>query len=112
MSEVQTFVSNPVVIEARKFDGDKDQALDIVDWILENNGDAAYFRERESKTIEATPGKPKQIIPSRPAHIRIDTLEGNMVADIGDWIIKGTQGEFYPCKDSVFRTKYSPVETA
>ena len=39
----------------------------------------------------------------------IDTLEGNMVARVGDWIITGTEGEKYPCKDSVFRAKYEPV---
>ena len=36
----------------------------------------------------------------------IKTLEGVMRADLGDWIIKGTRGEFYPCKPDVFATKY------
>ena len=40
----------------------------------------------------------------------IETLEGNMTARPGDWIIKGVQGEFYPCKDSIFRETYEPVE--
>ncbi len=39
----------------------------------------------------------------------IFTLEGNMCAQLGDWIIKGTEGEFYPCKDSVFKRKYEAV---
>lgn len=39
----------------------------------------------------------------------IDTLEGRMLAEFGDWIIKGTEGEFYPCKDVVFKKKYEPV---
>ncbi len=38
--------------------------------------------------------------------IFIETLEGTMQASPGDWIIKGTEGEFYPCKPSVFERKY------
>lgn len=38
--------------------------------------------------------------------ITIQTLEGNMICNIGDWVIRGTEGEFYPCKDSVFQRKY------
>lgn len=40
------------------------------------------------------------------SHISIDTLEGTMRANLGDWIIKGLRGEFYPCKPDVFRMKY------
>jgi hypothetical protein len=36
----------------------------------------------------------------------IATLEGTMKAQRGDWIIRGTEGELYPCKPSVFETKY------
>lgn len=104
----QSFVSNPVVIEAMQFRGDLDQAAELVDWILENNGEAAYFRARDRKEIKHE-GRPKQIIPAREPVIRIETLEGIMVASIGDWIIKGTKGEFYPCKPDIFREKYSPV---
>jgi hypothetical protein len=39
----------------------------------------------------------------------IKTLEGTMCARPGDWIIRGTEGELYPCKDSVFQRKYEPV---
>jgi hypothetical protein len=40
----------------------------------------------------------------------IPTLEGVMRADLGDWIIKGVAGEFYPCKDSIFKATYEPVD--
>ena len=36
----------------------------------------------------------------------IDTLEGTMWAQPGDWIIKGVQGEFYPCKPDIFAATY------
>lgn len=43
---------------------------------------------------------------------RIDilTLEGTMTAHEGDWIIKGVNGEFYPCKPDIFEKTYEPVE--
>lgn len=40
----------------------------------------------------------------------IETLEGDHLVKPGDWIIKGVEGEHYPCKDSIFRATYEPVE--
>ena len=40
----------------------------------------------------------------------IPTLEGDMLARPGDYIIKGIKGEFYPCKPDVFVATYEPVE--
>lgn len=46
-------------------------------------------------------------------YMTIPTLEGNMVANVGDWIIQGVQGELYPCKPDIFEATYEPVtETA
>lgn len=42
--------------------------------------------------------------------IIIPTLEGNHLAEPGDWIIKGVIGEFYPCKSDVFEATYEKVE--
>lgn len=42
--------------------------------------------------------------------IKIETLEGVMAANIGDWIIKGVKGEFYPCKPDIFEATYDSVE--
>jgi len=39
----------------------------------------------------------------------IFTLEGDMFASIGDYIIKGVQGEFYPCKPDIFALTYEEV---
>lgn len=41
--------------------------------------------------------------------IFITTLEGTMSADVGDYIIKGIKGEFYPCKPDIFEASYSEV---
>jgi hypothetical protein len=41
--------------------------------------------------------------------IDIPTLEGTMTAHTGDWIIRGVQGELYPCKPDVFEATYEPA---
>ena len=41
--------------------------------------------------------------------IVIVTLEGEMTASIGDWIIKGISNEFYPCRNAIFEKTYEPV---
>lgn len=44
--------------------------------------------------------------------ILIPTLEGNHLAKPGDYVIRGVQGEYYPCKPSIFEETYEPVEPA
>ena len=39
----------------------------------------------------------------------IHTLEGDHMARVGDWIIRGVAGEFYPCKPDIFAATYEPV---
>lgn len=75
----------PVVIDAVQFTGDN---MEEVDQLLD--GQHGFYG----------PPNPKVVIV---------TLEGTMLADPGDWIIKGIQGEFYPCKDEIFRATYEPV---
>lgn len=41
--------------------------------------------------------------------VSIPTLEGDMTASKGDYIIKGVQGEFYPCKPDIFEATYEEV---
>lgn len=43
---------------------------------------------------------------------KIRTLEGDMEAHTGDYIIKGVQGELYPCKEDIFKATYELVEEA
>ena len=42
--------------------------------------------------------------------LAIHTLEGIMTADLGDYIIKGIKGEFYPCKPDIFKASYEEVD--
>lgn len=43
-------------------------------------------------------------------HLRIRTLEGTMYGEKDDWIIRGVQGELYPCKPDIFAASYEPAE--
>lgn len=43
-------------------------------------------------------------------YLIINTLEGDMRVDVGDYIIKGVHGEFYPCKPDIFKKTYEPVD--
>jgi len=47
--------------------------------------------------------------PNNPV-LKIDTLEGTMEASEGDYIIRGVQGEFYPCKPDIFEATYEAVK--
>lgn len=40
----------------------------------------------------------------------IETLEGNMKVGVGDWVIKGVNGEIYPCKPDIFEKTYELVD--
>lgn len=82
----------PVTIEAVKYTGA--QAREIADWC------GGHF----SEPIKA--GK-QTITAFHPLYI--PTLEGEMTADEGDYIIKGVKGEFYPCKSDIFELTYEEV---
>ncbi len=45
-----------------------------------------------------------------PNNCYFETLEGNMYLTDGDFVIKGVQGEFYPCKPDIFEQTYELVE--
>lgn len=42
-------------------------------------------------------------------YVEIHTLEGVMRGEVGDWIIRGVNGEFYPCKPDIFEKTYEPA---
>lgn len=49
------------------------------------------------------------MLPREQQVIEIQTLEGEMRADMGDYIIQGLKGEFYPCKPDIFAMKYERI---
>lgn len=91
MAMTYKFVSNPVTIEAFQ--------------IPVNDEDIDSFQEG-AEAIGFINGIDWE--DGRNGTIEVYTLEGVMVAKPGDWIIKGTIGEFYPCVPEVFERKYRP----
>lgn len=82
----------PVVIEAIQYKEFDDYGK-IVKWMKESGDTHALADE---------------VTYSHPL-ILIQTLEGTMSASVGDYIIKGVNGEFYPCKPDIFDKTYDPV---
>ena len=82
----------PVIVEALHFEGR--DAGRVVDWINSNGGTAAIVGDHlHIKTLEDGPNG-----------------EAKHVADPGDYIIRGVQGEFYACKPDIFAATYEPAE--
>jgi hypothetical protein len=83
------FRKKPVVIEAVQYDGTAKSRDEIYLWT-------------DLDDVPADGG-----VDGRP--IVISTLEGDMTAQAGDWIIRGVHGEFYPCKPDIFAATYEEV---
>lgn len=81
----------PVVIEALQF-------VDKVDRVAE----LSEFMDNQELVVNYEN-------PNNPV-MKIETLEGVMTASEGDYIIKGVNGEFYPCKPDIFEKTYEPAE--
>ena len=89
MSTPKQYRKKPVVIEAMQLEDDLRQHIEVVGWIRSEGGEA--------------------FIPSFGDWLDIKTLEGTMHAELGDYIIRGVQGEFYPCKPDIFAATYEEV---
>tara|TARA_Y100000114_G_C11663950_1_gene280403 strand:- start:155 stop:418 length:264 start_codon:yes stop_codon:yes gene_type:complete len=84
------FRKKPVVIEAVQWTGSNMREVDSFMDTDTDHGDGTSFVVG--------------------AEVKIATLEGVMTAGVGDWIIKGVNGEFYPCKPDIFEKTYEAVE--
>ena len=93
---IQKAQKKPVMVEVCQWTGNNDK--EIIDFCP----NARFYREFSKGNIlniEMTPWK-----------LYIYTLEGDMIAEIGDYIIKGVHGEFYPCKEDIFKETYDIIE--
>ncbi len=86
----QKYRKKPVVVEAIQWTGETERFLEIFEFM--GDGNREVWREGDC--------------------LIIDTLEGKRQASVGDYIIRGVKGEFYPCKPDIFRRGYEPVEDA
>lgn len=77
----------PVVIEAIQFDG----SLSSLSEIMKMGGERKVIMEADH------------------SFLKIETLEGVMKANRGDWVIQGVRGEIYPCKPDIFKETYEKV---
>lgn len=101
------FRKKPVVIRAAvvppqvNYDGGGGSA-----WRAEMRDDAVAVAQWCGGKLVALPGYEEHLA------IDIETLEGVMRADPGDYVIQGVQGEFYPCKPGIFRETYEEANRA
>jgi hypothetical protein len=82
--------------------------IEALQWTGNNALEIKLFVGKELKFSTPPDGMLKDVddIPNEAYTLIIPTLEGNMKASKGDWIIKGLKGEFYPCKPDIFDMKY------
>lgn len=97
----------PVTIEAAQLTGDTAQWHAIYLWI-EANTLGSFEPLAVIEGLKPYPASGVSIDP-RDGRLIISTLEGLHWADEGDWIIRGVAGEFYPCKDAIFKETYEPA---
>lgn len=83
------FRKKPVVIEAIRWNGSGSDYVEIKEMDGANGGGSIDIRD---------------------GALYIETLEGSMRADVGDWIIRGVKGELYPCKPDIFAATYELVQ--
>ena len=91
---MKKYRKKPVVIEAVQYNG-VDNFKEIEQFVGEKNIDTYFSCFNGKKYTEISFG--------------INTLEGSMHVSRGDYIIKGIQGEFYPCKPDIFEATYEKV---
>lgn len=84
------YKKKPVIVNAYQF-SDLESGAAILEWVAINGGHASLSCGDDAKLV-------------------IHTLEGSMEASLGDWVIRGVAGEFYPCKPAIFDATYDEVE--
>lgn len=92
---VKRYRKKPVVIEAVRYTG--------------NNG-SELKRWSDNNVLESPVLEPDKDNPTG-AYVQVKVLEGTMIGLVGDYIIKGVAGEFYPCKPDIFEATYVEVES-
>lgn len=106
------FRKKPVQIEAQQLVGSASDTMQVAEWVTSNGypwllGNA--LKPSGLAPEDGKPGDPGVYIDPDTGELIIRTLEGDMRASYGDWIIRGVKGEFYPCKPDIFEATYEPV---
>lgn len=90
ISKRMKYRKKPVIIEAIQFEDNSDRIIEIHEFM---GGDTIRVNYEDKNN----------------PYLKIETLEGIMKASVGDYIIKGVNGEFYPCKPDIFEKTYERV---
>lgn len=90
ISKRMKYRKKPVIIEAIQFEDNSDRIIEIHEFM---GGDTIRVNYEDKDN----------------PYLKIETLEGIMKASVGDYIIKGVNGEFYPCKPDIFEKTYKRV---
>jgi len=88
------YVKRPVMVDAIQWNGSNLMEIQI------------FIGKKLSAAIPPHGMEFNHNIPNEAYSLIIPTLEGDMTAIKGDYIIKGVQGEFYPCKPDIFEATY------
>ena len=86
MTSPKSFRKKPVIISAMLYTGEN-------------------YRE-----IEMWSNKKVYFVFATEPFMAVDTLEGKMRVSVGDWVIRGVKGEYYPCKPDIFEATYEECE--
>lgn len=89
----------PVEVEAFRWDGSAESASVIINWALSHGGTINYVCDALTEEGLCPEGEEQH-------HLVIRTLEGDMIARAGYWIIKGVENEFYGCEPEIFAKTY------
>jgi hypothetical protein len=81
--------------------------VEILAWQLRDLHDDEKTRPVPAFIVKAV--SKGSIVQQEDRSMIIKTLEGSMVASLGDWIIQGVKGELYPCKPDIFEATYEQV---
>lgn len=96
---IMKYRKKPIVIEAFKYEGDlmnSDGSYCVPDWAVKAYDSGILF-------VDAINGE------EPPYDLFINTLEGRMLVNVGDYVIQGINGELYPCKPDIFEKTYDIV---
>lgn len=102
---VQRFRKRPVTIEAMRLIGTPAETHAVYQWIEANT--LGSFQPPTGEDDWVAPESGVSIDPAT-GDMLIATLEGVMHARLGDWIVRGVQGEFYPVRADIFEATYDP----
>ncbi len=89
----------------------KPVVIEAIQWTGENHREMYDFLRLDMEGIVMSPYGVNFYIDHTKVEggLIIKTLEGEHIASIGDFIIKGVNGEFYPCKPDIFHKTYEPI---